>query len=97
MLEYIVLKNFKCFDELQMSLAPLTLITGKNGAGKSSLLQSLLVIRQSFVARYLQERQLALNGDLTNLINGGEVLYKQAEDNGFPRSYGSKDGWSAGS
>ena len=83
MLEYIVLKNFKCFDELQMSLAPLTLITGKNGAGKSSLLQSLLVIRQSFVARYLQERQLALNGDLTNLINGGEVLYKQAEDNGF--------------
>lgn len=83
MLEYIVLKNFKCFDELQMSLTPLTLITGKNGAGKSSVLQSLLVIRQSFVARYLPEKQLALNGDLTNLISGGEVLYKQAEDNGF--------------
>lgn len=80
MLEYIVLKNFKCFDELQVRMAPLTLVTGMNGVGKSTLIQSLLVIRQSFVARYLQDGYISLNDELVNLINGGVVLYNQADD-----------------
>ena len=78
MIEYIILKNFKCFDELQVRLAPLTLVTGMNGVGKSTLIQSLLVIRQSFISRYLQDGYLSLNGELVNLINGEELLYKQA-------------------
>ncbi|MBR3757499.1 MAG: DUF3696 domain-containing protein [Bacteroidaceae bacterium] len=80
MLEYIVLKNFKCFDELQIRLAPLTLVTGMNGVGKSTLIQSLLIIRQSFVARYLQDGYISLNGELVNLINGSALLYNQAND-----------------
>jgi len=80
MVEYIILKNFKCFDELQVRLAPLTLITGMNGVGKSTLIQSLLLIRQSFVSRYFQDNYLCLNGDLANLINGEALLYKQAVD-----------------
>lgn len=83
MIEYIVLKNFKCFDDLQMRVAPLTLITGRNGVGKSTVIQALLTIRQSYVARYLQDGLLALNGDLVNLISGDEVLYRQAQSDGF--------------
>ena len=80
MVEYIILKNFKCFDELQVRLAPLTLITGMNGVGKSTLIQSLLLIRQSFVSRYFQDNYLCPKGDLANLINGEALLYKQAVD-----------------
>ncbi len=80
MLEYIVLKNFKCFDELQIRLAPLSLITGMNGVGKSTLIQSLLIIRQSMVARYLQDGYISLNDELVNLINGRELLYNQADE-----------------
>ncbi len=83
MLEYITLKNFKCFDELQMRVAPLTLVTGCNGAGKSTVMQALLAVRQSSVARYLQDNLLTLNGDLVNLISGNEVLYRQAKSDGF--------------
>lgn len=83
MIEYVVLKNFKCFDDLQIRVAPLTLITGRNGVGKSTVMQALLTIRQSYVARYLQDGLLALNGDLVNLISGDEVLYRQAQSDGF--------------
>ena len=83
MLEYITLKNFKCFDTLMIRVSPLTLITGMNGVGKSTLIQSLLVIRQSYVSRYLQDGYLSLNGELVNLINGASVLYKKAVDDSF--------------
>lgn len=78
MIEYIALKNFKCFEELEIRLSPLTLITGMNGMGKSSLIQSLLVIRQSYISRYIQDGQLTLNDYLVNLKNGSAVLCNKA-------------------
>lgn len=45
------LKNFKSFlDTTDVPLAPLTLIFGRNNTGKSSLLQSLLLLRQTLDA-----------------------------------------------
>lgn len=42
------LKNFKCFaDSGDIRLAPLTLIFGRNNTGKSTILQSLLLLRQT--------------------------------------------------
>ncbi len=44
----IRLQNFKCFaDSGKVPLAPLTLIFGRNNTGKSSVLQSLLLLRQT--------------------------------------------------
>ena len=80
MIEYISLKNFKCFDELHIRLTPLTLVTGVNGAGKSTLIQSMLVARQSFISRYLQSGKLSLQDSLVNLIDGVSVMYNQAEE-----------------
>lgn len=80
MIEYINLKNFKCFDELHIRLTPLTLITGVNGAGKSTLLQSMLVARQSYISRYLHSGKLSLSDSLVNLIDGRSVMYNQAEE-----------------
>lgn len=48
MIEKITLKNFKCFkDDTAFETNKLNLLTGINGRGKSSLLQSILLITQS--------------------------------------------------
>ena len=47
----IRLQNFKCFkDSGRIILAPLTVIFGRNNTGKSSILQSLLLLRQTLDA-----------------------------------------------
>lgn len=47
----IRLHGFKCFEDSgSIPIAPLTLIFGRNNAGKSSVLQSLLVLRQTLDA-----------------------------------------------
>ena len=48
MITSLALRNFKPFAALQnIKLAPLTLIYGPNSAGKSSIIQSLLLLQQS--------------------------------------------------
>ena len=48
MLTNVALRNFKCFQNLNLECAPLNLLCGLNGMGKSSIIQALLVLRQSF-------------------------------------------------
>ena len=79
MLRRVSLTNFKCFDNLELPLAPLTLLCGLNGMGKSSVLQALLVLRQSFAAGELSHGRLVLGGDLADLGTGQEVLFEDAE------------------
>ena len=45
MLRRIGLTNFKCWKELDIELAPITLLFGANSSGKSAILQSLLMLR----------------------------------------------------
>jgi len=48
MIKSISLKNFKIFkDKTEFNLSKFNLLTGINGRGKSSFLQSLLILRQS--------------------------------------------------
>ena len=58
MLQKIGLTNFKCFDSLELTCAPVTLLCGLNGMGKSSVLQALLVLRQSAVSGELDQGHL---------------------------------------
>lgn len=78
MLRRIGLLNFKCFARLDLPGAPLNLLCGLNGMGKSSVLQSLLVLRQSFRTGGLLEGRLILGGTLTDLGAGSEVLFAGA-------------------
>lgn len=44
-MDYIKLKNFKTFkEEAEFELAPITILTGKNNSGKSSLLKAILLL-----------------------------------------------------
>lgn len=73
MLTKIELQNFKCFQEKTVfPLGQLTLLTGLNGRGKSSLLQSLLLMRQS-IEYDERTRKLILNGNCLNLGTFDEI------------------------
>ena len=80
MLEQVALKNFKCFDALAVACAPLTLLCGLNGMGKSSVIQSLLVLRQSFESGALTRGSLMLDGSMADLGTGMDVLFQGAEE-----------------
>lgn len=43
MIKVVELKNFKCFDHLRLQLSGLTILAGGNAAGKSTVLQALLL------------------------------------------------------
>ncbi|WP_338815731.1 DUF3696 domain-containing protein (plasmid) [Bernardetia sp. Wsw4-3y2] len=67
MLKEIRLKNFKCFrEETIFPLSSINLLTGINGRGKSTLLQSMLLMKQS-VEHNEYTNKLILNGNCVNL------------------------------
>ena len=80
MLRRIELTNFKCFESLLLRCAPLNLLCGLNGMGKSSVIQALLVLRQSFETGDLEAGRLVLGGELTDLGTGSDVLFEDASE-----------------
>lgn len=47
MIRDVHLTNFKCFQQVRIPLNRLTVLSGGNGVGKSSVIQSLLLLRQT--------------------------------------------------
>ena len=66
MLDQLDLRFFKCFSRLQLPLAPLTLLTGLNASGKSSILQALVLLHQT-MREHEWTTKLALNGSCVRL------------------------------
>jgi len=85
MIRSLRVQNFKCFEDQFFDFKPLTLLTGLNGTGKSSVLQSLLLLRQSYQQGLLATDALALNGDLAHIGTGRDALFEGAkkEEIGF--------------
>ena len=88
MLTNIKLENFKCFRELDLKCAPLTLLTGVNGTGKSSVFQALLLLRQSADRRELEEARLALDGDYVDLGTPTDLMFDHSKHIKFELSFG---------
>lgn len=78
MLGGLILENFKAFGERQeIPLAPITLIFGPNGAGKSSIIQALLLLKQSMLADPTSSRLFSLRGEITDLGNFSDIVYQR--------------------
>ncbi len=76
MITQIEIENFKCFkNRVSFPLGKLTLLTGINGRGKSTLLQSLLLMRQSIEHDENTDKNL-LNGSYVNLNSFDDVRNK---------------------
>jgi len=67
------LANFKCFKSLTLDLGSINVLAGVNGAGKSTVIQSLLVLRQSLQSGAISQGRIQLRGGLTDLGTAGEV------------------------
>lgn len=78
MIRQLTLKNFKCFENLDLKLTNVNVLTGLNGMGKSSVIQSLLLLRQSYQDNKLK-KGLFLNGKYVQLGNGQDVLFENAQ------------------
>lgn len=78
MINTIKLRNFKCFENTEINLNTINVLTGINGMGKSTVLQALLLLRQSYRESSLKEG-LCLNGTYINLGLGKDILYEKAE------------------
>ena len=89
------IRNFKCFENQPFELGNLTLLSGLNGTGKSSVLQSLVMLRQSHQQRFLQNIGLLLNGDLIQLGKAKDVFYEGATSGEFGFSLDFSDQSSA--
>jgi len=91
MIDRLHLQNFKCFDELALPLAPFTLLTGFNAAGKSTALQPALLLAQSLRTQPVGS-SIALNGQLVKLGSPGEVLNEHAPEAARRLSIGAGQG-----
>jgi predicted ATPase len=73
MITQIEIENFKCFkNRVFFPLGKLTLLTGVNGRGKSTLLQSLLLMRQSIEHNPITT-QVLFNGNCVNLNSFDDI------------------------
>lgn len=79
MIAEIRLENFKRFDELILKTANLTVLTGANGGGKTSVLHALLLARQ--MARQPGRSHVELSGvDTLELGSPEDVIHREASD-----------------
>src|SRR5579859_6441273 len=74
MLKSWSIENFKpIVNSGELKLAPVTVLAGRNSSGKSSLLQSILMIAQT-LSNQLPERALLPNGPLVQLGTFDDIL-----------------------
>ena len=73
MFKRIDLRHFKCFELLKLPLRPLTLLSGLNATGKSSVLQAFALLHQT-VREHEWSSRLMLNGNAVRLGTAGDVI-----------------------
>lgn len=81
MITSLYLKNFKCFESLDSRIVfkRITLLTGSNGRGKSSIFQSLLLLGQSFKSGRNIDF-IKINGRFVSLGSFEDILFSGSTD-----------------
>jgi len=81
MLENISLKNFKGFKDLEnLKVKPITILCGTNSCGKSSILQSILLLKQTLESQ-TPNQILLLNGRFVHLGSFENIIFEKNLDN----------------
>lgn len=75
------LQNFKNHADTALELGNLTLLTGINGMGKSSILQSMLILRESYMRRPSMQL-LSLDGASFSVGGSANLVNRSVNDRG---------------
>ena len=78
MIEYLHVRNFKALRDAAFPLSSLNLLSGLNGTGKSSLVQTLLLLRQSCERDSLFSRGLLLRGGCAVVGTDQDVVSQES-------------------
>ena len=73
MIRQLELRHFKCFERLELPLRALTVLSGANAAGKSTVVQPLVLLHQTMLD-HEWSRRLALNGRAARLGTVADVV-----------------------
>lgn len=79
MITNLNINNFKLHKQTQLDIKGLTILTGMNGMGKSTVIQSLILLRQSFMMNDL-DAGLNLKGDLCDAGISGELACQSSDE-----------------
>lgn len=79
LIEEIRVQGYKSLVDATLHVRPLTLLAGTNSSGKSSIMQPLLLIKQTMEAPYQPASALVLDGAHVQAETAGELLSKGLE------------------
>lgn len=82
MITQIRLENYKCFKQLSLELSNLNILAGINSMGKSSIIQALLLLRQSYSNNAIK-KGLHLNGDYIQIGTGKDAMNRLSNEDSF--------------
>lgn len=81
MINHLHLENFKCFKSENFNLKNLTLFCGSNSSGKSTVIQSLLLLKQS--QNFIDRKELILSQPLFDFGTFGDIFNSSAKNENF--------------
>ena|GEM_PF-1097075 len=82
MIKEWTIRNFKAISEVVLhpiKLEALNILVGSNSSGKSTLIQSILMVAQT-LANSSGERPIILNGEMVRLGHASEVMHEGAQN-----------------
>lgn len=91
MITKLRISNFKSHDETFLNMNHLSVLTGVNGCGKTSVIQALLLLRQTFLKGRLQDG-LDLNNPLCSIGLAHDALYRLASTGVISIEFATDDG-----
>ena len=80
MIKSLSLKNIKCFDTQEFQFCPLTVLCGANSAGKSTIIQALLLLRQSYNEDGFTSNEIALMGQYFSAGHLSDLISHNAKE-----------------
>lgn len=81
MIKNLIVKNIKCFEFQNFSFSNFTIFCGANSAGKSTALQCLLILRQTFNSNAFNTSELNLIGEYFSIGHVSDLISQSAKEN----------------
>ncbi len=91
-IDNVKIQNFKSLKDVSLDLGNITLLTGVNSCGKSSFIQTLLLLKQNENRINVSRNPIVnIKGDYLDLGNKRDILFQEAFDENISIEVSSKE------